>query len=120
MDSPANNSNRDQWTALSRFTGARIALGRAGGSWRTKTMLDFKLAHAQARDAVGKPFAVDGLEAGLRRAGFETVRLTTQADNHPVFLKHPDLGRLLSENSRQLLLQNSATWGGRNLAVVVS
>jgi ethanolamine ammonia-lyase small subunit len=120
MDSPVNNSDRDQWTALSRFTSARIALGRAGGSWRTKTMLDFKLAHAQARDAVGKLFNADAVEADLRRAGFETVRLTTRAENHPAFLKHPDLGRTLSESSKQLLIQNAAAWNARNLVVIVS
>jgi ethanolamine ammonia-lyase small subunit len=117
MDSPANKP--DSWTALARFTGARIALGRAGGSWRTKTLLDFNLAHAQARDAVGKPLDADSVENQIRAAGFETARLSTQADSHRIFLKRPDRGRNLSDSARDLLAKN-LDWKNRNLAVIVS
>lgn len=114
------SSAPDHWSTLARFTNARIALGRAGGSWRTQTLLDFRLAHALARDAVSKPFDADSLEAQLRRAGLETVRLATEADTQTVFLKRPDLGRKLSAASRQLLTQNAAAWNGRDLALIVS
>jgi ethanolamine ammonia-lyase small subunit len=109
----------DCWTALSRFTSARIALGRAGGSWRTEPLLDFRLAHALARDAVGKSFDADALETQLRQLACETVRLTTEAGDHSVFLKRPDLGRKLSTPSRQLLTER-AGWRGRKLAIIVS
>lgn len=113
-------SRPDAWSALTRFTRARIALGRAGGSWRTETLLDFRLAHAQARDAVCKVFAPDDMEAQLRQSGYETTRLSTAADSHTLFLKRPDMGRRLSEDSRKLLVLNAASWQGQHLAVIVS
>jgi ethanolamine ammonia-lyase small subunit len=83
-------------------------------------LLAFRLAHAQARDAVFKSFDPDSVEKQLRESGFETVRLSTEAQSRAVFLKRPDLGRRLSEESRQFLTQNAAKWVGRNLAVIVS
>lgn len=113
-------SRPDSWAALRQFTRARIALGRAGASWRTETLLDFRLAHARARDAVCRPFDPDSVERQVRQLGFETARLSTEAQSRTVFLKRPDLGRKLSEESRQALIQNSAVWSERNLAVLVS
>jgi ethanolamine ammonia-lyase small subunit len=83
-------------------------------------LLEFRLAHAQARDAVGKVFAPDAMEAQLRQSGYETVRLLTAADSHALFLKRPDLGRRLSEDSRRWLILNASSWEGRHLAVIVS
>jgi ethanolamine ammonia-lyase small subunit len=116
----AATSKPDSWRALTKFTTARIALGRSGGSWRTETLLDFRLAHARARDAVLKPFQIEALDAELCRAGFETFRLATDATNLSVFLKRPDLGRRLSSASRQQLLENSGKWGKRSLSILVS
>jgi ethanolamine ammonia-lyase small subunit len=123
MDPPEpaiNQSGPDGWRALSKFTPARIALGRAGGSWRTETLLDFRLAHARARDAVLKPFQWEELEAGLRRSGFETFPLRTDATDRQIFLQRPDLGRRLSSASRQQLQEGARNWGKRDLAVLVS
>ena len=111
---------RDAWAGLGRFTDARIALGRAGASWRTETLLAFRLAHAQARDAVNRPFDAELVERQIRELDFETIRLSTQVQSRAAFLQRPDLGRRLSEESRQLLTQNSAAWSGRHLAVLVS
>ena len=110
----------DAWAGLSRFTSARIALGRTGGSWRTETLLAFRLAHARARDAVGKVFAVESLEAQLHAAGRETVRLATAASSSSVFLKRPDLGRRLTEDSQRWLTEQAAKWADRDLALIVS
>lgn len=110
----------DSWAALTRFTRARIAIGRAGASWRTETLLDFRLAHAQARDAVWRPFDPHSIEQQLRAMGWETVRLSTEAQSRVEFLRRPDLGRKLSAESRQLLVQNAGAWSPRNLAVLVS
>jgi ethanolamine ammonia-lyase small subunit len=116
----ALTSTPDSWRALSKFTTARIALGRAGGSWRTETLLDFRLSHARARDAVLKPFQCEEIEEELRRSGFETLRLGTDATDRQVFLKRPDLGRRLSPASRQQLQESCRSWGKRDLAVLVS
>ncbi len=110
----------DNWSALSRFTRARIALGRSGGSWRTETLLDFRLAHARARDAVQQAFQPERIAAELRRAGFETFQLSTRATDRQTFLKRPDLGRELSDLSRQQLQDHRRLWGKRDVAVLVS
>lgn len=119
LPEPVNNQ-RDGWAGLSKYTPARIALGRAGGSWRTETLLDFRLAHARARDAVLNSFHVEELIADIHKAGFETFRLDTKATDRQTYLKRPDLGRQLSEASRQQLLENGPRWGKRDLAVLIS
>jgi ethanolamine ammonia-lyase small subunit len=83
-------------------------------------LLAFRLAHAQARDAVCRPFDPDFVEQQIRQLGYETARLSTQVQSRAVFLKRPDLGRKLSEESRQLLTQKAGAWQGRQLAVLVS
>ena len=110
----------DSWVGLTQFTPARIALGRTGTSWRTETLLAFRLAHAQARDAVCRPFDPGSVEQPLQQLGYETARLSTKAQSRMDFLKRPDLGRTLSDESQQFLKQNGAAWSGRQLAVLIS
>ena len=116
----SNLEKRDPWLALSRFTAARIALGRAGGSVRTETLLDFRLAHARAKDAVEQHFDAAALTAQLASSGFETFALETQATDRRSFLARPDLGRSLSEASQAALHAQRAVWGQRDLCIVVS
>ncbi len=117
---PAATSGRDSWQGLSRYTDARIALGRAGGSYRTATLLELRLAHARARDAVQQAFDPQPVIAALRHAGHETFSLATLAASRPEYLLRPDLGRRLSETSRQLLEEAKPGWGPRQLAIIVS
>lgn len=93
----------DPWIGFRRFTPARIALGRAGGSQRTTTVLDFRLAHARASDAVHAEFGAEDLAVRLRAAGEEVLLVTTGATNRRDYLRRPDWGRRLSEPSRALL-----------------
>ena len=111
---------RDPWLTLSRFTAARIALGRAGGSVRTQTLLDFRLAHARAKDAVELSFDAQRVSAQLAATGIETLVLESQAADRRTFLVRPDLGRQLHEKSRALLSARRDAWGKRDLCIVVS
>jgi ethanolamine ammonia-lyase small subunit len=86
----------DPWAALRRFTPARIALGRSGPGLPTREVLAFGLAHARARDAVHRPLDAEGLEAGLRLAGHEPLRVHSAAPDRVTYLTRPDLGRRLA------------------------
>jgi len=113
-------ATHDRWQTLRQFTSARIALGRAGGSVRTRTLLEFRLAHARARDAVHMEFHGEALAAALGRAGYETWRLDTEAIDRRTYLLRPDLGRRLSPTAHEALAAQSAKWGKRDLAIIVS
>jgi ethanolamine ammonia-lyase small subunit len=93
----------DSWVALRRFTQARIALGRAGHAVPTQVMLDFQLAHAQARDAVHYSWAIDAFAEQVQGLGEEFLILDTPVVSRDEYLRRPDLGRILTEGSRTLL-----------------
>lgn len=115
-----SGSERDPWLRLGRHTAARIALGRAGGSLRTRSLLDFRLAHARARDAVHAPFNPDRVEAELAAAGLATARFETAAADREAYLARPDLGRRLSAASRERLDEAASRWGKRDAVVILS
>jgi ethanolamine ammonia-lyase small subunit len=94
-------SDLDAWDALTAFTPARIALGRAGNGLPTRRVLEFQLAHAQARDAVIKPFDAQAVAQAL--APRETVRLRTKAADRTAYLADPGAGRMLCDASRAQL-----------------
>src|SRR5262249_46962648 len=101
-----------RWGALSRFTDARIALGRAGHSQPTAPHLAFALAQAQARDAVHLPLDADGTAASLQALGLETLLLHSAAPDRATYWQRPDLGRRLDERSHATL----AEWRSRQSA----
>jgi ethanolamine ammonia-lyase small subunit len=84
----------DSWTRLRELTAARIALGRAGHSLPTRELLAFQFAHARARDAV---------HHGLDLNSFEGIVLKSAARDRATYLRRPDLGRRLSEESANRL-----------------
>lgn len=94
-------SDRDEWYALTRFTPARLALGRSGNGIPTRRLLEFELAHAKARDAVSRPFKPEAIAASLGRP--DTFLLTTHAHDRHTYLMNPDAGRVLSDASRAQL-----------------
>ena len=116
----ANASGCDPWSGLRRYTSARIALGRTGGSQRMDTVLDFRLSHARARDAVMAPFDLDGLRDGFLAAGFPVYRIATGVTDKKTYLVRPDLGRHLDAASASGLGAHAASWGARDLAIIVS
>jgi len=93
----------DQWISLRRFTQARIALGRAGHALPTGALLDFQLAHAQARDAVQLPWDIESFAEQVRDSGAEALTLETPVADRGEYLRRPDLGRILTEESRARL-----------------
>jgi ethanolamine ammonia-lyase small subunit len=95
--------DKNPWQALRRFTNARIALGRTGSSLPTEPLLAFNLSHAQARDAVHHPLDAQALHAQLRTMGFATVDVHSAAPDRAHYLRRPDLGRRLSDESRVVL-----------------
>ena len=104
LNSPAASSpGGDPWLGLRRHTAARIALGRSGGSQRTDTVLDFRLSHARARDAVLAPFDPAAVTAPLAAAGLGAHSLATAVADRRAYLLRPDLGRRLDAASREKL-----------------
>ena len=81
---------------LTRFTNARVALGRTGNSLPTRELLRFQLDHARARDAVYAELDPRSLPA-------PHVVVRSGARDRGVYLRRPDLGRMLSVESLELL-----------------
>ncbi len=86
----------DPWAVLRAATRARVALGRAGDALPTARELEFRAAHAAARDAVHSPLDVDRLRAD---AGGEVLVVASAAPDRATYLQRPDLGRLLAEGT---------------------
>ncbi len=85
--------------ALRSYTPARLGLERTGVSLATRPLLDFQLAHAQARDAVHAAIDVRMLCDELRRCELAALALESKAGDRTTYLRRPDLGRALSEDS---------------------
>jgi ethanolamine ammonia-lyase small subunit len=91
----------DPWALLRDATRARVALGRAGDGLPTARELEFRAAHAAARDAVHTP-----LDAGLVRTalaaagvGLDVLEVRSQAPDRATYLQRPDLGRRLADGT---------------------
>jgi len=104
-------------TRLRDYTPARVELGRAGASLPTQALLEFQLAHAKARDAVHLPLAVHSLVVELKQKGIDSIALASAARNRDEYLKRPDLGRRLSDDSRERL---GALQAGHDAAFVIA
>jgi ethanolamine ammonia-lyase small subunit len=94
---------RNPWTRLRSFTNARLALGRAGDSLPTSEVLEFSLAHAQARDAVHNMLDVESVAKNLVASGFESIAVESAARDRAEYLRRPDIGRRLNDQSRSRL-----------------
>lgn len=82
------------WDDLRLITQARIGLGRSGNAMPTHAELEFRAAHAAARDAVHDALDVPALTADLRRLAIgEPVVVTSRAADRAEYLRRPDLGR---------------------------
>lgn len=93
----------DPWSTLRQFTDARIGLGRCGVSLPVKEWLNFRLAHACARDAVFMPLQSEKLLAAFAENHLECLHLKSAVQDKNEFLTRPDKGRRLSDTSRERL-----------------
>lgn len=89
----------DAWHSLRRHTSARIALGRSGISLPSAPQLAFQLAHAQARDAVHRPFDAQATADAIEALGLSTLAAHSAAADRSIYLQRPDLGRRLDAAS---------------------
>jgi ethanolamine ammonia-lyase small subunit len=90
--------------SLRQYTSARVGLERAGSGLATREILDFQLAHAQARDAVHAALDVSSLLSGLRERQLPCCVLRSAAPDRSTYLRHPGLGRTLSSESIEKLV----------------
>lgn len=110
----------DPWTHLRRFTVARIAIGRTGGSQPTAAILNFRHSHAIARDAVYAAFDTEDVSSPLHAAGISTELLATNAPDRRSYLLRPDLGRELDFASYEKLTALGKKSGIWDLVIIVS
>jgi ethanolamine ammonia-lyase small subunit len=96
----SDSSEPPTWLALRRHTQARIGLGRAGDSMPMRAVLEFGLAHAQARDAVHMALDVGNLQCQLGAMSLESVLVQSAVTDRSQYLRRPDVGRHLAEDSR--------------------
>jgi ethanolamine ammonia-lyase small subunit len=89
---------------LCDLTPARVGLGRSGASLPTDALLAFTLDHARARDAVHAAFDVATLREGLGALGLVTLEVKSQAGNRRDYLRRPDLGRMLDQDSQRQVI----------------
>ena len=110
-DSPA------LWNDLRRLTAARIGLPRSGASLATAPLLDFRLAHARARDAVHEPLDQAKLAASISELGIQVLQVASAVTGRPQYLLRPDLGRRLAADAAGTLERCA---GQYDVAVVVA
>jgi ethanolamine ammonia-lyase small subunit len=111
---PASDAPHDPWAPLRQLTAARIGLARSGASLATQPLLDFRLAHARARDAVHEPLDQARLVADLAELGLPVLTVASLVEDRQHYLMRPDLGRRLTAAAEAAL----APYGSREHDVV--
>jgi ethanolamine ammonia-lyase small subunit len=107
MTDQPTKQDRSLWDELRRLSGARIGLQRAGASLATGPLLDFKLAHARARDAVHDELDTSQLASDLAPLGIDVIVVESAAEDRPRYLMRPDLGRRLAPESEAKLASHA-------------
>jgi ethanolamine ammonia-lyase small subunit len=105
------------WNDLRRLTAARIGLQRTGASLSTAPLLDFRLAHARARDAVHQPLDQASLAAAIAELGVRVLQVASAVTDRPQYLLRPDLGRRLAADAAATLERCA---GRYDVAIVVA
>jgi ethanolamine ammonia-lyase small subunit len=108
----------DPWAALRRLTAARIGLARSGASLATAPLLEFRLAHARARDAVHASLDEERLRAGLAALGLPVLTVASAVADRAQYLMRPDLGRRLAPDGEAVLTASAGD--GHDVALVIT
>jgi ethanolamine ammonia-lyase small subunit len=103
-------SGGDAWAGLRGLTSARIGLERSGASLATKPLLDFKLAHARARNAVHEPLDTARLRRDLAALGRSVIEVASAAEDPQRYLMRPDLGRRLAPGAQASLAPHAGRY----------
>ena len=85
--------------ALRDFTSARVDLGIAGDSLPLKALLDFRVAHARARDTVHFPLDSNSMLQECAQRGWPARIIHSTANDRSEYLQRPDKGRVLDSIS---------------------
>jgi len=101
------------WPSLRAQTAARIGLERSGASLATSALLDFRLAHARARDAVNASLDEAALIAALPAP---VLVVSSQAADRRSYLMRPDFGRALHADAVQTL---ASSYAEQDLVIVL-
>lgn len=104
IEKKINITQIDEWCSLRSFTAARIALGRTGVSIPLKESLQFKMAHAHARDAVFSHLEKEMIFTALQFFQLPVFFLNSKTADRQTYLQRPDLGRRLNEDSVSKLI----------------
>ena len=81
---PARTPDQAPWLRLRALTAARIGLARSGASLATAPLLDFRLAHARARDAVHAPLDAVRLADDAAALGLPVLTVDSAAADRRV------------------------------------
>ena len=112
------NLSQSKHLNLKDFTFARIGLKRTGISISLNEVLIFKAAHAKARDAIFTEFNARGIQDQLQKLGLETLEIDSAASDRLTYLQRPDLGRILSNNSEEILKENA--FKGKDVVIIIA
>jgi ethanolamine ammonia-lyase small subunit len=104
---------------LREMTDARVSLGRHGGGLPTQAQLSFLLDHARAREAVWTSVDRELLGERLTQAGFSSIPVDSMAADRSIYVRRPDLGRLLDPPSTESL-KALAVGKSHDIAIVVA
>lgn len=107
----------DAWRRLRALTAARIGLERSGASLATKPMLEFRLAHARARDAVHDELDDARLSAEAGAHLRPVLSISSAAADRRTYLLRPDFGRCLGPEAAERLAPHA---GAYDLSFVVA
>ena len=109
-DQPPQRLSDDFWTDLRQLTAARIGLPRSGASLATAPLLDLKLAHSRARDAILEPLDTARLAADLGGLSDPVLNVSSAAEQRLQYLMRPDLGRRLDAHAEATLKPHAGRW----------